>query len=124
MTITALVLDRRSSVRNAFTQPLKQIGIRNVVEINAQRLVDEPFDAGKFDVVFVEFNTLMEVGQTLVASLHEMDVNVPIIVTYPQSTNVADLKKYCPDASAYLVSPFSNEQLREVINQHVHLLTA
>lgn len=108
--------------RNALTQPLKKLGIHKVVELNADEIAGEPFEAGEFDVVFVEFNTLMEAGQTLVTSLRKIDANVPIILTYPQSTNLADLKKYCSSASAFLLSPFTKEQLRETICEHVPLL--
>jgi DNA-binding NtrC family response regulator len=124
MKIKALVVDRRTMVRNALTQPLKNIGVRDVVEMNADEIVTEPIGAGEFDIVFIEFNTLIEAGETLVKSIRKQDPQVPIIVTYPETTNFADLKKYCPAATAYLKSPFTSEQLGEIVKQQLQMLTA
>jgi len=123
MKIKALVIDRRSVERNELTRPLKELGVRKVVERNAQEIAAEPVEAGQYDVVFIEFNTLMEAGQPLAGLLRAMDANVPIIVTYPPATRPADLKKYCPQATACLGSPFTNEQLRQTMEQCVASLT-
>ena len=123
MKIKALVVDRRSVERNELTFPLNRIGVRKVIEKNTEEILAKPFKAGQYDVVFVEFNTLMEAGQPLARSLRATDPNVPIIVTYPHTTKIADLKKYCPQASAYLVSPFTSEQLRETIGHCVSPLS-
>ena len=119
MKIKALVVDQRSVERNELTGPLKRIGVRKIVEVNVETLLAQPFRTGDFDAVFIEFNTLMEAGRGLTKSLREMDGQVPIIMTYPQSVSLADLQRYCPDASAYLMMPFATEQLLETVEQHV-----
>lgn len=119
MNIKALAVDRRSTERNLLTRPLKQIGVKKVVEVTAEEFKGELFETGDFDVVFIEFNTLMEAGRDLARSLRQMNGQTPIIVTYPENVTVADLQKYCPDATAYLMTPFTNEQLREVVEHHV-----
>jgi DNA-binding NtrC family response regulator len=119
MKIKALAVDRRSTERNLLTRPLKQIGVKKVVEVTAEEFTAELFETGNFDVVFIEFNTLMEAGRNLAKSLRQMDDQIPIIVTYPESVTVADLQKYCPDVTACLMTPFTNEQLREAVEQHV-----
>ena len=124
MNIKALVVDRRSTVRNELTQPLKKIGVRKVVEMNTDEISIAVFRAGEFDIIFVEFNTLIEAGESLVQRLRQQDPAVPIIVTYPETTNFADLKKYCPKATAYLKSPFTTDELCDMVKQQLQLLTA
>jgi DNA-binding NtrC family response regulator len=102
MKIKALVVDRRTKVRNALTRPLKKIGVRQVVEMNGDEIGGATFEAGEFDIIFVEFNTLIEAGETLVQRLRQLDPAVPVIISYPETTNFADLKKHCPEATAYL----------------------
>jgi DNA-binding NtrC family response regulator len=124
MNIKALVVDRRSTVRNELSQPLKQIGVQKVVERNANDIGGTNFEAGEFDVIFVEFNTLIEAGETLVQRLRQQDSAVPIIVTYPETTNFGDLKKYCPKATAYLKTPFKTDELAAMVKEQLQLLTA
>ncbi len=119
MKTNALVVDRRSMERNELTIPLKRVGVKKVLEANADELLAQPFKTGSFDVVFVEFNMLMAAGRDLIKSIRQMDLEVPIIVTYPGSVSVADLRKYCPEVSATLMTPFTDEQLRNVVEQHV-----
>ena len=119
MKTNALVVDRRSMEGNELTIPLKLVGVKKVIEASADELLAQPLKTGTFDVVFVEFNTLMEAGRDLIKSIRQMDLEVPIIVTYPDSVSVADLQKYCPEVSATLMTPFSDEQLRNVVEQHV-----
>ena len=80
MNIKALVVDRRSTVRNELSQPLKQIGVRKVVEMNASEAGGATFEAGEFDVIFVEFNTLIEAGETLVQRLRQQGFLFPALV--------------------------------------------
>ena len=119
MKIKALVVDRRSMERNELTRPLKRIGVKNIVEVNVDEFMSQPFRTGEFDVVFVEFNTLMEAGRGLTKLLRQMDFQAPVIVTYPASVALEDLRKYCPDVSATLMTPFTDEQLRETVEQQV-----
>jgi DNA-binding NtrC family response regulator len=119
MKTKALVVDRRSMERNELTKPLKRIGVKKVVEVNIDEFVARPFQAGAFNIVFIEFNTLMEAGRGLLQTLRRTDCDVPVIVTYPESVAVDDLRKYCPDLSATLMTPFTDEQLREMVERHV-----
>ncbi len=73
MKIKALVVDRRSMERNTLTRPLKQIGVRTVTELNAEELAAKPVKSGEFDVVFIEFNTLMDAGRELAESFRKFD---------------------------------------------------
>jgi DNA-binding NtrC family response regulator len=117
MNVKALVVDRRSMERNVLTLPLQQIGVRKVTELNREELAGRRIRSGEFDIAFIEFHTLMEAGRGLVDSLRTGDATLPIVVTYPSTVTVADLKKYCPDAAAYLLTPFTKEQLRESVAQ-------
>ena len=124
MKINAFVVDRRTIVRKALAQPLLNTGVHRVVEMNAKELATEPFEAGEFDVILIEFSALINAGETLLTSLRNQDSHVPIIVTYPPTTNVADLINYYPSATAFLKSPFTPEQLRELIDMQLQMLTA
>ncbi len=119
MNIKVLVVDQNSVERSELTLPLQQAGLRNIVEANVHELAARPSRAGQYDAVFVEFNTLMEAGQALARSLRAMDADVPMVVTYPRTTRVADLKKYCPQASAYMELPFTRDELRDTIEECV-----
>ena len=114
------MVDRRSIERNVLTRPLKQIGVRTVTELNAEELAAKAIKSGDFDVVFIEFNTLMDTGRELAESFRKIDSSIPIVVAYPSSVTLADLKKYCPDVSACLMTPFTNEQLRETVRNTCH----
>jgi DNA-binding NtrC family response regulator len=124
MKIKVLVVDRQSVGHSPLTQPLKKSGVGNIIEVNERELAAQPFQAGQYDAVFVEFNTLMEAGQALARSLRAMDADVPIVVTYPHTTRIADIKKYCPQASAYLAAPFTSEQLLDSLGECVSAATA
>jgi DNA-binding NtrC family response regulator len=119
MKIKALVVDRRSMERNELTKPLKRIGVRKVTEVNVEEFRARPLKAGAFDLVFIEFNTLMEAGRGLLQMLRRADCDVPVIVTYPESVDVADVRKFCPEASSTLRIPFTNQQLRQIVERHV-----
>jgi len=119
MKIRALIVDRRSAERSELALPLTQAGVEKIVEVNVHELAAKPIHTGQYDAVFVEFNTLMEAGLELAQSLRAMAPDVALIVTYPDTARVADLQKYCPQASAYLASPFTSEQLRDVIETRV-----
>jgi len=119
MNIKALVVDRKSVVSSELTLPFHDAGLHKVVETNPHELAAQPFQPGQYDAVFVEFNTLMEFGQALARSLRAMDANVPIVVTHPQLARLADLKLYCPQASANLESPFTRDELLDTIDECV-----
>jgi DNA-binding NtrC family response regulator len=123
MNIKALVVDRKSVERCELTQPLEQAGLRTVDYANVQELAAQPFRPGQYDVVFIDFHTLMEAGRTLIRSLREMDADVPLVVTYPHTAQLADLKTYCPQASAYLESPFSRDELHDALEACVSAAT-
>jgi DNA-binding NtrC family response regulator len=123
MNFKVLVVDRRSVERSELTLPLKKAGVGKIAEANLHELAAQPFQAGQYDAVFVEFNTLMEAGQALARSLRAMDADVPIVVTYPLTTRIADIKKYCPQASAYLASPFTSDQLWDTLQECVSAAT-
>ncbi len=92
------------------------------MEVNIDALMGQPFNTGDFDAVFIEFNTLMKAGRGLTKSIRELDGHVPIIVTYPPSVLLADFRKYCPEVSASLMTPLTNEQLRKTVEQQVFAL--
>ena len=122
MNIAALVVDRRSQKRSELSMRLKRIGVRKVASTNVREFMKRPFKAGAFDIVLIEFNTLMEAGRSITRSLRQMDLHVPLLVTYPESVAVVDLRKYCPDISTTLVTPVTDVQLREAIEQQLSTL--
>ena len=119
MEIKALVTDSSSKSRKNITRSLKEIGVRNVVEANDGNHAVELLQSGKFDIVFAEWNTQIGQGEELVKSLRRMDAKMPVIVTAPQSKQIADLKKNYPTASNYLTLPFTTEQLQKTVAQCV-----
>jgi DNA-binding NtrC family response regulator len=119
MEIKALVADSSNQVRKNITRSLKEIGVRNVVEANNTKQAVEQLKKGSFDVIFAEFNTTAGAGEEMLKTFRKMDAKVAIIVTAPQTQNVAELKKTCPTASAYLTTPFTTDQLRKTVSQYV-----
>ena len=117
MEIKALVADSSKQVRKNITRSLKEIGVRNVVEANDTKQALELVKKGSFDVIFAEFKTTT--GEEMLKTFRKMDAKVPIIVTAPQTQNMAELKKTCPTASTYLTTPFTTEQLRKTVSQYV-----
>jgi two-component system chemotaxis response regulator CheY len=119
MEIKALVADSSNQTRKNITRSLKEIGVRNIVEANDTKKAIELVKKGSFDVIFAEFNTTPGAGEEMLKTFRKMDANVPIIVTAPQTQNMAELKKTCPTASTYLTTPFTTEQLRKTVSQYV-----
>jgi two-component system chemotaxis response regulator CheY len=119
MEIRALVTDSSSKARRNITRSLNEIGVRNVVEAADGNQAIELLEAGKFDIVFAEWNTKTGEGEELVKTLRRTDAKMPIIVTAPQSKKVEELKKSYPTASNYLTMPFSKEQLQKTVAQYV-----
>ena len=118
MEIKALVANSSNKERKNITQSLKEIGVRNVVEATDGKQAMELLQKGKYDVVFAEFNTQIGEGEELVKAFRKFDNKVPIIVTAPQSKKVDELKKACPNASKYLTTPFTTDQLRKTVSEY------
>jgi len=118
MEIKALVANSSNKERKNITQSLKEIGVRNVVEATDGKQAMELLQQGKYDVVFAEFNTQIGEGEELVKAFRKFDNKVPIIVTAPQSKKVDELKKACPNASKYLTTPFTTDQLRKTVSEY------
>ena len=119
MEIKALVADSSKQTRKNITRSLKEIGVQNIVEANDTKQAIELAKKGGFDVIFAEFNTTAGAGEEMLRTFRKMDAKVPIIVTAPQTQNMAELKKTCPTASTYLTTPFTTEQLRKMVSQYV-----
>jgi two-component system chemotaxis response regulator CheY len=124
MEIKALIADSSTKVRKNIMRSLQEIGVRKVVEaIDGDQAV-ELLEQDTFDVIFAEFDNQSGAGEQLVNSLRELDETVPIIVTAPQSKKIADLKKACPNASNFLTTPFTTEQLRKTVADYVPALAS
>lgn len=119
MEIKALVADSSSKVRKNISRSLKEIGVRNVIEATDGSQAIEMLQTGKFDIVFAEWNTKTAKGEELVSTLRRTDAKMPIVVTAPQSKQMAELKKSYPTASNYLTMPFTTEQLKSTVAQCV-----
>ena len=118
MEIKALVANSSNKERKNITQSLKEIGVRDVVEATDGKQAMELLQQGKYDVVFAEFNTQIGEGEELVKAFRKIDGKLPIIVTAPQSKKVDELKKACPNASKYLTTPFTTDQLRKTVSEY------
>ena len=119
MEIKALVTDSNSKVRKNITRSLKEMGIKNVAEAADGRQAIEMLGKGKYDIVFAEWNTKTEKGEELVSTMRRSDAKMPIIVTAPQSKQLAELKQSCPTATNYLTTPFTTDQLKKTVCQYV-----
>ena len=119
MEIRALVTDSNSQVRKNITRSLKELGIKNVAEAADAGQAIEMFEKGKYDIVFAEWNSKTAKGEELVSTLRRTDAKMPIIVTAPQSKQLAEIKKSCPTASNYLTTPFTTDQLKKMVAQCV-----
>ena len=124
MNIKVLIVDRRMAARNELARPLKKLGVWDVVQITPQAVVSEALPPGDFDIAFVEFNTLKQVGPALIKSLRANDAHLPVVVTYPSTIKMADLKTHTSQASTCCVSPITAERLRTTIEQCVASITA
>jgi len=119
MEIKALVADSNSQVRKNITRSLKELGIKTVAEATDGKQAIEMLEKGKYDVVFAQWNTKTAKGEELVSTLRRTNAKMPIIVTAPQSKQLADLKLSCPTASNYLTTPFTTDQLKRTVAQCV-----
>ena len=119
MEIKALVADSSSKVRKNITRSLKEMGIKNVAEATDGCQAIEMLEKGKYDIVFAEWNTKTAKGEELVSTLRRNDAKMPIIVTAPQSKQLAELKQSYPTASNYLTTPFTTDQLKKTVCQCV-----
>ncbi|MEX2093267.1 MAG: response regulator [Pirellulales bacterium] len=119
MEIKALVTDSNSKVRKNLTRSLKEMGINNVAEATDGKQAVEMIEKCKYDIVFTEWNTKTAKGEELCSTLRRTDAKMPIIVTAPQSKQLAELKQSCPTASNYLTTPFTTDQLKKTVCQYV-----
>ena len=119
MEIKALVTDSNSKVRKNITRSLKEMGIKNVAEATDGSQAVEMLEKGRYDIVFAEWNTKTSKGEELISTLRRSNSKMPIIVTAPQSKQLAELKQSCPTASNYLTTPFTTDQLKQKVCQCV-----
>lgn len=119
MEIKALVTDSNSQVRRNISRSLKEMGIQNVVEATDGREAIEMLEQGKYDIVFAEWNTKTTKGEELLSALRRTDAKMPIVVTAPQSKQLAELKKSYPTASNYLTTPFTTDEFKRTVAQYV-----
>ena len=119
MEIKALVANSSADERKNIIRSLKEIGVRNVVEATDGREAQQLMQKGKFDMVFAEFTTQKSTWEELVKAVRKIDSKLPIFMTAPKSQKIDDLKKAYPTATNYLTMPFTTEQLRKTVSQHV-----
>jgi two-component system chemotaxis response regulator CheY len=118
MEIKALVANSSEKERKNITRSLKEIGVRNVVEATDGKQAMELLQKGKYSFVFAEFNPQTGEWNELVKTVRKIDGKLPIIVTAPQSKNVEELKRECPNASKYLTTPFTTEQFKKTVSEY------
>jgi two-component system, chemotaxis family, chemotaxis protein CheY len=119
MEIKALVANSSNKERKNITRSLKEIGVVEVVEATDGNQAMELLQTGTFDVFFAEYNTKMNKGEELVKTVRTINGKLPIIVTAPQSKKIDELKKIVPNASNYITTPFTTDQLRTTVKQYV-----
>ena len=119
MEIKALVANSSNKERKNITRSLKEIGVIEVVEATDGNQAMELLQTGKFDMFFAEYNTKINKGEELVKTIRTINGKLPIIVTAPQSKKMDELKKVCPNASNYITTPFTTDQLRTTVKQYV-----
>jgi two-component system chemotaxis response regulator CheY len=119
MEIKALVANSSNKERKNITKSLKEIGVNQVVEATDGNQAMELLQKGQFDVFFAEWNSKTSQGEELVKTARTINGKLPIIVTAPQSKKMDEVRKAFPNASNYLTTPFTNDQLRTTIKQYV-----
>jgi len=119
MEIKALVADSSARVRKNIARSLNELGVRKIAEAMDGDQAIELLETDTFDIVFTEWNTKLGSGDELVKSMRKANGQVPIVVTAPHSKKLEDLKKFCPTASTYLMTPFTTEQLRKAVAEYV-----
>ena len=118
MDIKVLVANSSTQERRNITQSLREIGVRNIVEANTGDEAVSGVQTDNFDIVFAEFNTKAG-GKGIVDAIRKIDGNLPIIVTAPQAQKLNNVKKTTPNASNYLTTPFTTQQLQQAIADFV-----
>ena len=119
MEIKALVASSSKKERKNITRSLKEIGVASVVEATDGNQAMELLQTGKFDMFFAEYNTKIDNCEELVKTVRTINGQLPIIVTAPQSKKMDELKKVCPNASNYITTPCTTDQLRTTVKQYV-----
>lgn len=119
MEIKALVSDSNSQVRRNIARSLKELGVKDIAEADDASQAIEMCERGKFDIVFAEWNSRTAKGEELIGTLRNSNAGLPIIATVPQSKQLKDVKKSCPNASNYLVTPFTTDQFRKSVQECV-----
>ena len=117
METKALVVDSSMKVRQNIARSLKEIDVRSIVEANDGNEAMELFKTGTYGILFAEYNTPTNSGDTLVSAIRKINKSLPIIATVPQSKKMAEIKKQCPSATDYLTTPFTTEQLRAKVEE-------
>jgi DNA-binding NtrC family response regulator len=118
MKIKALVANSSPKERKNITKSLNEIGVRGVEAADRNEAL-ELLQNDKFDMVIAEFNAQGGDSQELVNAARKINNTLPIIVTAPQSKNLNEVKQALPNASTYLSTPFTAQQLRETVGEFI-----
>jgi two-component system, chemotaxis family, chemotaxis protein CheY len=114
-----LFADDSTVMRKIIRHLLEDVGVLSATEAADGAEAVARFKAGRFDLVLTDWNMPNKSGLDVVREIRATGSAVPIIMitTEAEKSRIADA--ICAGASDYLVKPFDQNKLREMLNNHV-----
>ena len=123
MSTYVLVVESSNEMRKSIVGALEEFGISNIVEANDAPEGINLFKKGQFDFVLTDWNLPEGKGPQFVQDIRQTNKNVPIIVTSTK-TDTKDMQQASQaGATGFIVKPFSNDELRETLDQYMTATT-
>ena len=124
MSFNVLVADSSTRTRQDIVQALQEIGVGNVVETADGEEAISQFNQGQFDLVAFDWNLASQKGRNFVQEIRQQNKGVPIIVTSTDAESEVALEADKAGASDFLIKPFSNDRLRQILDKYVGATTS
>jgi two-component system chemotaxis response regulator CheY len=114
-----LLADDSAVMRKIIRRLLEEVGVLSATEASDGVEAVALFRAGQFDLVLTDWNMPNKSGLDVVREIRAMGTAVPIIMitTEAEKERIADA--IFAGASDYLVKPFDQNKLREMLNNHI-----
>ena len=118
MNINVLVVEESRQARKHIVRSLAEIGVSHVTEVaDSDKAVNE-FQQHQFDAILIDWNLRTSAGVELIKEIRQLDKDVPIILTGNQSDTQPAPDTNDPGPSDFLVKPFTNEILRQKLEEY------
>ncbi|MBN1396158.1 MAG: response regulator [Pirellulales bacterium] len=114
-----LLAEDSAVMRKIIRRLLEDVGVTSVKEAADGAEAIKHFNAGKFDLILTDWNMPNKSGLDVVREIRSQGSDVPIIMITTEGEKERIAGAIFAGVSDYLVKPFDNAKLRDILNNHV-----